>query len=396
MIKLNRMTLSRVLQIIIFFQAFTLGAQGEFVVRYDLDNNSIDKVGPKVEDVMFIIPGFNSFNENEGIFYFMSSESILYGIDVSDGEVFDRIIAEDLTAIEYSNKLKTLFGIRRDQENGNKSFVRINFTSGQFETIGDPIESSSTFQGYDSFSDKDSLFTFMAPPGILYSIHAVTGKVKFSPVIDLPSTQTIQHFNYHPDTGILYSLISENGGDQVFLAKLNPQTAQIEKIGSSISNLNFGGSGAINVRDNQYLCLFRDQGGDWVGAINLDNGTVEFKERIDLDNQDNLIDIEYDNRSNSIYSKHWDALISSAQNIVENRPTVFPNPTTDLIAIKGLPLDQTEYNIQVFNSAGLCIVDAAVAEGGSLSLKGYPDGIYIFKIFDKTELLFSNQISIQK
>ncbi len=372
-------------------------SQGEFIVEYDLENNSFNKIGSKIDDVTFIIPGFNTFDENSSIFYFLSSseQKAIYGINTETGEIQDFLLSENLWAIEFSNSLNKLFAIETDQNSDTKQLVSIDFISNQIIEIGSPINSSSMFQGFDSFNDKDLLYTFTAPPNTLYSISAVSGEIIYNPSINLAPGQAIQHYDYNPTTGKLYTLASENQGNSVFLATINIETGDISKIGESITDLGIGGSSTINSEDDLYLYLHLKEGKNIISTISLETGENVSNTEFIVDDEDNLIDIEYNNNSQKIFSKHWDATTTSTLNEMSPSPKFFPNPATNSISFKHLPLESALF-FDVYNSDGKQVLSNVQILDQKVSLSNLHNGIYFANIYTNDKLISICKFIIQK
>lgn len=377
--------------------------QGEYVVEYDLTNNSISKIGNKIDDVTFIYPGFNTYNENASIFYFRSTleKDAIYGVNTITGEIENTFVldnatvVQNLTAIEFSNSLDKLFGILTDQTSETKQFVSIDFTNNELVPLGSPLMNSSSFQGYDSFNDKDALFTFTAPPNILYSISATSGEVIHSPEINLATGQAIQHYDYHPSSGKLYTLISENQGNDVFLATINIETGDIFQLGPSINDLGIGGSSAINSEDNLYMHLHFQGDRHTISTLSLATGENIDNYDFNVANPDNLIDLEYDNKSNKVFSKHWEAMTSGTSAEINLTPKLYPNPASNLISFENLN-SSSEMFLDIYDSNGKKVLNNIQLENQKMQLSSLSNGLYIANIRTHDKLIYIAKFIVEK
>ncbi len=372
--------------ILIYCSLLQLFAQGEYIVELDLTTNSFTKIGAKIDDVTFIIPGYNTYDRNGSIFYFISAQEkfAIYGIDTKSGDEVFSMPIENFTAIEYSNSLDKLFAIKTDVTNNTKYLVHINTSSQEVTQVGGVLEAASMFQGYDAFNDKDNVYTFTGPPNILYSIDAVSGQTIHEPQISLPAGQAIQHYDYHPTTGLLYTLISEGDGAQVFLAKINIENASIEKIGDGIGDLGNGGSAAINENTNSYNYLHVFAGSHWHTSLSLETGEIIHNKEINTAALDNLVDLEYDNVQDKYFAKHWDAMsTTSVIESIHSNINIYPNPAQNQIVIESNESGKKINAVSLLDISGKKIKDLYTGIGNpilKLNLNIETPGVYLLKI----------------
>lgn len=329
-------------------------AQGEFVVDYDLTQGKINKVSPKIDDVTFIFPGFNTYDENASVFYFISAspETALYGISTLDGSVVFRMNVTNLAAIEYSNVQDKLFAIETNSVANQKRLAHIDTKTKTIQYIGDPIPEASMFQGQDSYNDKDTVFTIIAPPNILYSFHTGTGQVLYQPTVKTPSGHNVQCFAYHAKNGTLYALVS-NGTSGIYLCRLDIATGELTKVGNKVHPVLSVNSATVDQNQNHIIFLYNDMGKYMVSALSLTTGEMIYNTFIPLQEIDNVIDVEFDNKQNILYSKHWDAEITTKTKDAKVVPiNIFPNPSKDYITLGNIPENVTSCTLEIYDEYG--------------------------------------------
>ncbi len=374
-----------------------LSAQGEFVVEYNLENGTFEKVSQKIDDVTYISPGYNTYNENAGIFYFISSTEKrgIYAIDSESGEELFFHQTDNLKAIEYSHVLDQLFCIRTDQSINKKFLSIVDLATGQVTDISDPIESSSMYQGYDSFNEKDTIFTFLAPSNILYSIHAVTGEILHQPNIQTQTGEALQHMEYYHETGVLYALISIGSGSGVVLATMDTATGEITKSANSHFDLDIGGSSAMDQNNGYYMYKYRGGGPDNLVALDINTGEVVFSQLYEREPQDNLIDIEYDNVKQKLYSKHWDSMITNVENVSNVNLDITPNPAANHITIQNLDAIHEGAYLDLHDKTGKTIIKKHKLSSPNISLPLLVDGIYFLSIYSDKKHYHNSKVVIQ-
>lgn len=369
-----------------------LFAQREFIVEIFSEEGTFKKVSPAVDDVAYIFPGMNTYDDNSGTFYFISSgpKENLYGISVEEQEVVSSVDANGLRSPEYSNSLDKLFGIISDQNSDTKTFVSFDSESGRVEQ-GEVISGSSTYQGYDAFNDKDQIYTFTSPPGILYSFDANTMALLYEPPIVLPTGHGIQHYQYDNTNGNLYGVVA-GPNDLFYLVSIDIETARFTKIGEDIETQFRGGSGTIDEKNQRYICHASDQ----LLILDLISGEVLSHTFIEgLDDRDNLFDIEYDNQRNRLFSKHWDAMISSTTDQSAELIHVFPTVATDMLFIE-TNLNLNEYRINMINANGIEVNCGHLLADNLLDVSCLPNGIYNLVFRQTNESTLTKQIIISR
>lgn len=74
-------------------------------------------------------------------------------------------------------------------------------------------------------------------------------------------------------------------------------------------------------------------------------------------------------------------ILSNENNMNEPILTVFPNPTSDIIAIKSDVINKGR--VEVFDIKGMCVLQAELSEEKTISLESLPSGIYYTRITTK-------------
>ncbi len=381
--------------ILLVLTSFILNAQNEFIVEYNLEDFTFQKVSKKIDDVSFIFPGMNTYDQNSSIFYFISSQEKegVYGINVVSGELESFFESQNIQAIEFSNSLNELYAIKIDITNNIKQLVQLDVDSGTVLSVSDTIPASTMFQGQDAFNDKLQQYTFTGPPNILYTLDTQSGTILHQPTLSFPQGINIQHYEYDTQSGNLYALFSEDSGNSVFLAKIDVTTGVYDKIGESKTNLYIGGSATIDEANKLYLYIYRQSQSYYLAALSLIDGEIIFNQPVSIEDTDNLIDLEFDNVTGKLYSKHWDSLTSSNDELSSLETSLYPNPTNGVLFLYSSELQIQKFEIFDF-SGNLVHSDNLV--GGQILLPMLPNGNYIFKWKDKSKKVGHLKFSVVK
>ncbi|MCB9241675.1 MAG: T9SS type A sorting domain-containing protein [Flavobacteriales bacterium] len=298
--------------------------QGEFVIEFDLANETIIKTGPKVEGLTWIYPNERTFDQNNGRFILNSSNSSddgirLYSVNTSDGSTqYNPPLGISISTFQYSNATNTLYGLEQDNPNGVKYLVSINQVNGSTARIGNSIPSSAVYVGNPSaFDETNQVFTFIAPNSgsspILYSIDVSDGTIIYNSTISLATgtvSQNIMHIDYDNSTGTLYGFLQDNGTGKYHLIEINPETAAFTTIGTGTTDASADGSGTIDEVNQEFIYLYRRSPGEYsVVHLDMSNGNQNNKIDVGLANtSDNLYGIEYDHNQEKLFAYHWESV----------------------------------------------------------------------------------------
>lgn len=106
-----------------------------------------------------------------------------------------------------------------------------------------------------------------------------------------------------------------------------------------------------------------------------------------VDQQDNLLDLEYDNKNKRLFSKHWDKLITNTNDDELLSIKLTPNPVTDRLTLEALPAE-VDHAI-IYGMDGTKIKSISLTHTDTLSLADLPNGQYICQLFAQRQSIHS-------
>jgi hypothetical protein len=85
--------------------------------------------------------------------------------------------------------------------------------------------------------------------------------------------------------------------------------------------------------------------------------------------------------SEAVYTFWFDPYTSVKPLAEEPKVTLFPNPASDVVFIKGIDIKDTKNSYQIINIQGTTIEEGVLAESASINLPGnLTNGLYFIKI----------------
>ena len=168
----------------------------------------------------------------------------------------------------------------------------------------------------------------------------------------------------------------------VVLVNIDIATGAITQSPVIHSDLENGNSATINQIDGQYLYKIRKGSNNHVISLDLTTGELLFELIFKVDSQDNLIDIEYDNKKQKLYSKHWDAMITNVHDNVIGDIELYPNPVYDHLIIKNLPSEGQPYYLDIYDLSGKTVVNKLKIKNEVIDLPEIASGQYFISIYN--------------
>ena len=363
------------LSINFFFPVF---AQSEFLISinpFTGIHTKIDKI-PNVKWVM-TTPNYTTFNENNGRYIFKGADSNmnsgLFSIDVASGNVvsspnFPQLSDPDDNIIElqFDNITGTLYGLHWDASCQTEFLISINTQTGA-HTIIDSIPNVkwiTTAPGYTTFDPINGNYIFLGADANmnskLYAIDVTNGNIVSSPPFPNLSDQNdnIIELEFDNSTGSIFGLHWDNSAQKEFLVRVNPTSGSFTII-DSIPNVRWIATGSYTTFDqNNGRYIFYGEGNTTPGQLfSIDVATGKIISHVPFpilnDSRDNIIELHYDNSTQTLYGLHWDSDLILGNNPIQEIETtqIFPNPFTEKTTI-ALSTAHRKVTINVFNSNG--------------------------------------------
>lgn len=335
----------------------TAKAQGEFIVEIDEQNGTYSKVGPPISNVTYVFPDETAFNQNDGSFFFLSSlvEKRLHSINTANGQVQNNpLIASATFGFEFDSATNSIYAIQNTT--GGKKFVSVSLSSGAQTNLGDTFGSPGYYQG-DLFaiSTLNDKYTFLDPPGILYTLETSTGTVLLNPDLTLPAGTILLNMSYDNSTGNLFGILKNNSTSTKYLASIDTVSGIVTPIGQgTTSSEDANGSGTIDEVNQRYIaCSYSNQNYN-ILVLDLSSGNIVSNVNINpIAPNDNFHGLEYDNTLGKLYALHWDAQILGTEDFETKEIALVPNPFSEYATLT-IPDSRSEvFSIDIYDATGI-------------------------------------------
>ena len=171
---------------------------------------------------------------------------------------------------------------------------------------------------YTTFDENGHRFIFKGGDSggnwYLYSIDAITGNIITNPtfpVLSDPSDNIIE-LQYDNSSNILYGLHWDNSESKEYFVSVNVSTGAFTKL-DSLPNVKWIATGpnftAYDKNNHRYIFRGGDNSGNWyLYSIDANTGNIISNPSFPIvsDPSDNVIELQYDNSSNTLFGLHWD------------------------------------------------------------------------------------------
>ena len=386
--------------------------QNEYIVLIDQQTHTFNKSSDPIIGMTFTYEGERAFNENNGTFFLigmpnnMSSE-ILYTVNINNGNVISNpVISVDFNSnkirlIHYSNIRNKLFCLRLDS-NILKQFGSLNPNTGIFTSIGNPIPNNfQTNPNHSTIDDVNGYYIFKEDlSNTLYTIDVNTGNILHSPTLAIPSDKTLISIVHKNTNNTTYCLMKSLSSNNYFLATINKLTGDLNIITqNTFSNGQDGGSATIDEYKEEYIySSFDIDSGYYVSTIDLTTGDLLTSYLFQpLYQNDNLINVKYDNTQKKLYAMHWGIIDNTSiihKNITESSFKVYPNPTTGILNINTSDI-KGNFEIQLINILGKVVFNNTFSNNQNtidLTENGLLKGTYFLKINTENDSYYSKVV----
>jgi hypothetical protein len=289
-----------------------------------------------------------------------------------------------------------MYAISQDNDQNQKTLVRLNIVTGNYEKVGDPMPGSSVFSAaYSAFDSETHTYIYFAPGGILYSINANDGKIKSKPVLTLATGENIMHIAFDNSTGSLYGLLRVQNSQKYFLVKINQVTGVCTKIGPGTDAGSGNGSSTIDEANHQFIYYYNTNGFH-IATMDMQSGNVLHDHPVNpldyngtpggaLDSKDNVFSIKYDNKHGKLYSIHWDANITdNSSDYLDECANIFPNPTRESATIEFSNPKEKSMTFTLHDSRGrlIQIITDITTDYLDIQRNNAAEGVYFYRIYN--------------
>ncbi len=231
--------------------------------------------------------------------------------------------------------------------------------------------------GFTTFNSADAHYIFSGQDinGIsrLYSVDVQNGDIVYSPIFPPSGGGYFSGLHYHPTEGLIYAL-HRNLADSMFLIRIDPVTGSFEKRGY-IPTVQYidGEESSLDVLHERYL--FKAQIVDSLGnptpllySVSLADAHIVSAPLYPHtnDNQDNFIQIHFDEIRDKLFALHWDYQTTSINtlSIQEKSLTLYPNPAKETLTISTpfsfLGIMPSNGDLKILNDCGQLVIEKEV------------------------------------
>ncbi len=308
-------------------------AQLEFFIHVDYENGTFTKINdiPELQYIQ-VAPNTTVFDETNGWYIFTGFDidfnRFLYTIDASTGtKLYDPLFSQgpgandNVVLYQIDQNTGRMYACHWSSIDNTEYFVTIEPSTGEFEIIAPipDVQYIVSIPDYSVFDSSNSYYTFGGVPAggsaMLYTLNAADGSIVYSP--PMPSFtgmyDNIGNVQFDNSTGTLYGLHWDDSEQTEYIVSIDRETSEFEKLWP-IPGVNYITTvpNYATFAESEGLYIFRggDSNGNWfLYAVNVNDGSVfsmpEFPVLEDVD--DNVIELQYDNVTDTLYGLHWDA-----------------------------------------------------------------------------------------
>ncbi|MFT3912158.1 MAG: T9SS type A sorting domain-containing protein [Ferruginibacter sp.] len=313
----------------------TAFAQKEFLVTIDPITGIHTKID-SIPGVTYIqtAPSSTTFNETDHQYIFKGNDHSgqwdLYSIDATTAAIVSNphfpIVAtpsDNVIELQYDNSSNILYGVHWDNTEGREYFISIDPSSGLFTKIDSlpGVRYITILPGFTTYNKNNHQYIFKGEDingnKYLYTIDAATGSIISSPAFPVVSDpfDNVIELQIDNSTNKLYGLHWDYSESREYLVLIDNTTGSFTKIDSlpgvrSIAvTPHYTTFDAINHR-------FIFKGSDAMGqgrlySVDVTTGSIVSSPLFPVltDILDNVIELQFDNATGTLYGLHWDATL---------------------------------------------------------------------------------------
>ncbi len=294
---------SRFILFCLFFTFIRLHAQTEYLVKINPIAGTFEKIN-KIDGVKWIVvlPSYFGFIENQhryifgGLDKWTGGTSMLYSVNASNAAIIHNpvILKDRYNRIMVDQQTEKIYGL-----NGNE-LVEVNPMNGDVRSI--KKLSMGRANNHPTFDSENHYYICVSGNEII-SIDVLTGEIVFKKFLNGISFDEIAELQFYD--GFVYGLIYV--GNKMQLVKVDISTGFMEKI----IDLPIGRANTIQkytVMDaKNHIFYFQGTNNRLYGIDVIKKEIVSSPTFPVLDDpDDNILGLYFDNKSQTLYSLHWD------------------------------------------------------------------------------------------
>jgi hypothetical protein len=323
-------------------------------------------------------PNYTTFDHINNRYIFRGADAAmnwaLYSIDVNTGNVISNPSfpvladpADNIIGLQFDNSTGSLYGLHWDASTQTEFLVSVNPTTGAHTLISSipNVMWISTSPNYITFDHINGRYIFRGADAAmnwaLYSIDVNTGNVISNPsfpVLADPADNIIE-LQFDNSTGSLYGLHWDASTLTEYLVSVNPTTGAHTLIGSIPNVMWISASPHYTTFDHingRYIFRGVDAAINWaLYSIDVNTGNVISNPSFPVlaDPADNIIELQFDSSTGSLYGLHWDANLTLGVNDLHlnGNYKIYPNPFQEKTTIEFNEIHDN-ITLNIFNSEG--------------------------------------------
>lgn len=355
--------------------------QGEWLVEMNTDDGAFEAVGPMLENVFLIYPGFQCKDETNGQYIFLSSGNpdTFMSVDISNGEVVDET-PHPLGNLPWMwgfhcyDTCDTLVMLCRDDQ-GQRNYVALfdRFNGTEMIQIGDSIPYDNLDPWFSSINRtvfdhaNNQLYMYSEFASILRVINIPSGEIVETYTIDA----SIWHIAFDEINEKLYGLEYLNSSEYS-LHLFDFELESFEQIGNIFTS-NFQGAynyfSAPTIDGNNHR-MFVTQGGSNSGStmmsIALNTGELltdvqTMPESGGIFGGPNVLNGQYFNSTNQLITLHWGEgstiTTTNFQSREESSVLISPNPNQGTFKVDLSAYSEDLFHLNIVNLKGQLVYE---------------------------------------
>ncbi len=369
-------------------------------------------------------PDFTTFDKNHHRYIFRGVDAFgngyLYSVDVSTGTIVYNPSfpvlqdpSDNIVEVQYDNATNALYGLYWNNTERREYFIIINPVTGSFVTTDSlpGVKWVNTYPMYATISEPANRYTFLGGDAggtlYLYSVDVNTGHIVSEPPFPVLSdtNDNIIELKYDNGSGILYGLHWDNSEGREYLVSVDPSTGNFVKI-DSLPDVEWITTEpkftTVDALSHRYLFRGGNNNGDsYLYSVDVINGNIVSNPPFPVlaDPDDNVVELQFDNASGSLYALHWEAnTITSVPRGNSDQHLFTPHPIP-MTGSSKIALDKcySEVMVIMYNASGE-VVSREVqlnTSGISIQRNGLPPGVYFISLICDHKNIRSVKITIE-
>ena len=357
----------------------------------------VNNIGTATSPNLFSVTG-GSVNQTTNRFNLVSTNFFM-SFDLFDGSIQDNLPINSFfegttlfSNVRYNNSNNTLYGLASTFTENNE-LIGMYLASLNTET-GDltALSQNSVGNGYQlagtAVNPLEMVYYYSTGPQFV-GLDLYNGTIYSNPTVQYsnPNEFNFTNFAYNCADDTMYGLVTEDtqvpnpnspSGTSIYLVrfgKINPATGEVTNISDVPLPTSYYSASASSTIDPNTNTYYYSDGSNIYGISLLTGLVVSTAPLVFEDGQNINMMINYNNCLGAIATRQ-DPALSVPQNTLEDKITVYPNPTSNTLSIKApFAID----SIEVIDSNGRT-VQAPLIEANTVQVQALQSGVYFLKI----------------